>query len=64
MAAEVDNLVVRILGQKRFYDFAGLVLGTIVYKDEFVLDILEFFFENAVGFGDDFFFVKNRNDYR
>ena len=64
IAAEVDNLVVWILGQERFNDFASLVLGTIVYKDELVFDILEFFFKNTVGFGDDFFFVKNRNDYR
>ena len=64
IAAEVDNLVVRVARQKRFYDFAGTVLGTIVYENELVFNILEFFFENAVGFCNDFFFVKDWNNDR
>ena len=28
-----------------------------------MLDALEFFFQNPVGFGDNFFFVKDGNDY-
>ena len=64
IAAEVDNLVIRIARKQSLDNFARLVLRTVVHENEFVFDILEFFFENAVGFGNDFFFVKDGNDDR
>ena len=63
VAAEVDDLVVRVAGEEPFHDFAGAVLGTVVHENQFVLDVLEFFLEDTVGLGNNFFFVKNRNDY-
>jgi hypothetical protein len=63
VAAEVDNLVVRVSGEETFHDFAGSVLGTIVDKNEFVLDILKLFLQDAVSFGYDLFFIKYRYNY-
>ena len=63
VAAEVDNLVVRVPGEEAFHDFSGAVLGTVVYENEFVFDILELFLQDAVGFGNDLFFIKNRYNY-
>ena len=63
VAAEVDNLVVRVPGEEAFHDFSGAVLGTVVDKNEFVLDILKLFLQDAVGFGNDLFFIKNRYNY-
>ena len=62
VAAEVDNPVVRISREEPLDDFARLVLGAVVHENELVLDILEFLFEDAVSFRNDFFFVKDRND--
>ena len=64
VTAEIDNLVVRVRGEETLDDFAGAVLGTVVHENELVLDALEFFLEDAVGLGDDFFFVKDRDNYR
>ena len=64
IAAEVDNLVVRVARKEPFDDFAGAVLGTVVHKDELVFIFLELFFQDAVGLGNNFFFVKDRYDYR
>jgi len=63
VTAEVDNLVVRVARKQALDNFAGAVLGTVVHENEFVLVFLEFLLEDAVRFGNDFFFVKNGNDY-
>jgi hypothetical protein len=63
VTAEVDNLVVRVARKQALDNFAGPVLGTVVHENEFVLVFLEFFFQNAVSFGNNFFFVKYGNDY-
>ena len=63
IAAEVDNLVVRVARKQALDDFAGPVLGTVVHENEFVLVFLELLFEDAVRFGNNFFFVKDGYDY-
>ena len=64
VTAEVDNLVAWRCREQFFKDFASAVLGTVVHENEFVLDVLEFFFQDAERLGHNFFFVKNRNNYR
>ena len=63
VTAKVDDFVVRVPGEEAFHDFSGAVLGTVVYENEFVFDILELFLQDAVGFGNDLFFIKNRYNY-
>ena len=59
---EVHQLVGRTCGNQTFQDFTGAVLGTVVHENQLVLDFLEFFFQNPVGFGNDFFFVIDGDD--
>jgi len=63
VTAEIDDFIVRVTREKAFHDLAGAILGTVIYENEFVFDILELFLQDAVGFGNDLFFIKNRYNY-